>query len=300
MALLIIGFNECNSWIHVDSRGFHTYSELAKARQQSNYGSLESRLGQDSQLPFGCCCLSLAPAEDAVATPSGHLYSRHTILKYILEKTQLLKEARIAFESQESESKAEQLLDTYKKHEEELSKFKALNEGFGSQSDDVGLKRRLDHKAMEADRRKKKTVDDRTKQEKVEELKRTSYWLPQFEPTAAARKIEKPKKRPTSPTTGKPLKLMDLTSVKLERDESLNILCAVSKKPIIHQNVVLLKTSGNIMLQSCFDELVKPTMICPITAETLSPNDILILKTGGSGFAQHNKVEAKKYRPNLM
>lgn len=34
----------------------------------SRYGTLEQRVGGESQLPFGYCCLTLKPVEDPVVT----------------------------------------------------------------------------------------------------------------------------------------------------------------------------------------------------------------------------------------
>jgi hypothetical protein len=38
------------------------------AKVKAGLGSVTQRLGSDSQLPFGYCCLSLQPIRDAVAT----------------------------------------------------------------------------------------------------------------------------------------------------------------------------------------------------------------------------------------
>ena len=78
------------------SRPHFTYNEKSKAA-----GSLTQRLGGDSQLPFGYCALSLAPAEDPVVSPSGRLYSREFILEYILTKNQELKKQQREYEAQQ-------------------------------------------------------------------------------------------------------------------------------------------------------------------------------------------------------
>ena len=62
---------------------------------------MTQRLGTESQLPFGYCCLSMHPAEEAVVSPSGHIYSREFILEYLLTKSKELKKAAKAFEEQE-------------------------------------------------------------------------------------------------------------------------------------------------------------------------------------------------------
>jgi nitric oxide synthase-interacting protein len=74
-----------------------TYGE----KRKNGIGSISQRLGSDSQLPFGYCPLSLVPIEDAVVSPSGHIYSREAILEYLLNKTQEIKAQARAFEEQE-------------------------------------------------------------------------------------------------------------------------------------------------------------------------------------------------------
>lgn len=77
-----------------------TNNEKAKA----DHGSITQRLGSDSQLPFGYCCLSLNPIEEGVISPSGHIYSREAILEYILQRmkdikdqTKLMDEQQVCF-----------------------------------------------------------------------------------------------------------------------------------------------------------------------------------------------------------
>jgi hypothetical protein len=64
-------------------------------------GPTKQRLGTQSQLPFGYCALSLYPAEDAVVSPSGHLYSRESVLEYLLSKSKDLKVLREQYEEQQ-------------------------------------------------------------------------------------------------------------------------------------------------------------------------------------------------------
>lgn len=91
------------------------------AQARADVGTITQRVGKDSQLPFGHCCLSLQPAMDAVVrsfmlryslsaytivnrvvnSPSGHIYSREAILEYILHKSRELKAAAAAFEDEQ-------------------------------------------------------------------------------------------------------------------------------------------------------------------------------------------------------
>jgi len=64
-----------------------------KRLKYSGYGTQSTRLSTASHLPFGQCCLSLSPITDgsAVATPSGHVYSREAIVQYLLTKNSELR-----------------------------------------------------------------------------------------------------------------------------------------------------------------------------------------------------------------
>lgn len=77
----------------------HHFGHFEKGKTDT--GTITARLGTDSQLPFGYCCLSLNPVEDPVISPSGHIYSREAILEYLLLKTQELKKQAKLYENQE-------------------------------------------------------------------------------------------------------------------------------------------------------------------------------------------------------
>ena len=64
-------------------------------------------------------------------------------------------------------------------------------------------------------------------------------------------------------------------------------------------NLIVCGSTGQVMLKKCFDELAKPDMQCPVTGKTFKDSDVIELRTGGTGFAAHNAVVAKKYRPSM-
>jgi nitric oxide synthase-interacting protein len=129
------------------------------------------------------------------------------------------------------------------------------------------------------DERKKVVVNNLSKSvgDKVtkEELKHVSYWMPGFGPGHHVEKLPPPPKRPPSPNTSQPLRLKDLFPINLQVDvDTLNLqdkkyVCAVSGKQITFQNVILLKKANAVILESVFNDLVKPTMVCPITGGKL-------------------------------
>merc|ERR1712159_826092 len=138
--------------------------------------------------------------------------------------------------------------------------------------------------------------------EKRKEFLNSNFWVPTMTPDNLKSTIAKPEKRPRSPMSGQPLKLKDLIPLNLLEDsdgEKGSFICAVSKKELKHQKVVLIKSSGQVMLRKCFDELAKPEMKCPVTGISFKEEDVIDLKTGGTGFSAHNEVVAKRYRPSM-
>jgi hypothetical protein len=88
------------------ARSFWTKAEIEKM----GYGTQKKRLGADSQLAFGDCALTLTAAVDPVVSPSGTIYSREAICKYLLAKTKELKKAKAVYKrgvAQEESAEAE-------------------------------------------------------------------------------------------------------------------------------------------------------------------------------------------------
>lgn len=134
-----------------------------------------------------------------------------------------------------------------------------------------------------------------------DELKSSSFWVPSFAPEHVHEKVKAPPKRPPSPNSEQPLRLKDLFPINLQVDvDCLNendkkYICAVSGKQITFQNVILLKKANAVILESIYNDLVKPSMICPLTGGKLKEKDILRLVKPGSSFAGGGQVEASKY-----
>jgi nitric oxide synthase-interacting protein len=159
-------------------------------------------------------------------------------------------------------------------------------------------------------------------------LKQVSYWLASSQPIHRKGQVDTadgefdyqkelealpppPPERPPSPMTGEPLKLKQLIPLHLLRegdDEKSSskansstgkVLCAVSHKQITTQPTVCIKTTGQVMLKSVYEELAKPTMVCPVTSKKFKEGDVLELIRGKSGFAASGTVVATKYNPTL-
>lgn len=320
------------------TRGFHTYSE----RQQHEAGTKKKRAGVDSQTPFGYCALSLHPAVNPVASPSGHIYSKEVIYKYLLNKTEELKKQRVLYEAQRETDVAKYIAPTTIETNKRISDFIADQEKMCTSAkksielnQDIRLKpmnqkrvaRTTEEKQAEINARKRlrrTEPDKRTKKQKLDELAKSSFWLPEFAPPAKEDRVAKPPKYPESPFSGRPLRVKDLKPVTLVLDEDKNsaslressnepdkqkpqkdtalskvpkYLCSVSQKQINWQNVILLKNTGAVILEKYFKELVEPTMKCPVTGKAFKKKHILHLQRAKSAFAGGGASVSKKWRP---
>lgn len=250
-----------------------THYERTKKFASSQYGTTTARLSTDSQLQFGDCALSLTAAVDPVATPSGHVYSREAIVEYLMSKTIEIKQAKQNYQAHLDKQQSKQ--DDEKK--EATSRDIVAFEGKQKATHNVASKKR-----------------DR---ETSNPLASTSYWLSEFQPEHTEQAPEPPPDRPCSPLSGEPLRLKDLHPLSFERSADGKVLCAVSHKTITTQPVVAMKE--HVILEEIFDNLVKDSMVCPITGKKLKKKHILQLQKGKSGFASSGPVVAKKYRPTI-
>jgi nitric oxide synthase-interacting protein len=256
-----------------------TYHERKHYANDSSYGTTTARLGQDSQYKFGYCGLSLHPAVDhPVATPSGFIYERSTLLEYLLTKTQALKQEQAAYDQWKVQHEQEQHSEQDKKRKADVEKFEA---------------------AQKVESAKKRKTEDNP-------LLRSSYWLAQSQPEKDKKleaDMKPPPKRPPSPNSQQPLRRKDLIDLDLKWNSDHQVLCAISEKTIHTQQALALipKKDGKaqVVLESVYDDLGdNPERACPVTGKKLSK--ILRLQKGGSSFASHDgAVEAKQYRPTM-
>lgn len=259
------------------ARGFHSSHE----RQIAGYGSKEQRLGRDSMLKFGYCGLRLTPAENPVCTPGGIIYSRDAIIEHMANQRLVVKKQERQFKKQEME-----------KHAEAMKKEAEDEQAVYDNAEQVEV-----HQAVAPQ------IDEEIKNRVVKSLN-VGFWVPVHAPTAEPSVVKKPEQTLRCPVTNQALRLKDLIPFKMEwepiepdsRDRTERPVCAVTRDPIIHQKVVVLKKTGIVMLESCLKTLVYPTMTCPITGKKIKKKDIIKLVPGATGFCAHNKVVGKKYQ----
>ena len=313
-----------------------TYAER-KRLKSSGYGTQSTRLTTASQLTFGHCCLNLSPITDgdAVATPSGHIYSREAIVQYLLSKNAELKKQKAEYERLRLEVENRRVEWEEKERKKNQDKFVRKDQGAMSTTSSTALVVRSDDTETSASARgsSSATTAKSGGKERVENsLAHVSYWLstsqPQHKKGAASangefdyeKEIEQlpapPPDRPSSPNSGEPLKLKQLIPLHLVREGEEDgkkqssksnkdgeatgrILCCVSHKTITTQPTIVIKNTGQVMLKSVYNDLAKPTMTCPITGKKFKDKDVLDLIKGKSGFAASGDVVARKYNPTL-
>ncbi|CAH0482439.1 unnamed protein product [Peronospora belbahrii] len=267
-----------------------TYRE----REAAGHGTIKRRYGSDSQLSFGVCCLCLASTSSRrpLVSRDGFVYCKECIYANLLAQKRTIQDNVAAYE-RSIESKETQKQEMIRQQERERLE-KALEGAEAKEKQDETLLTM--HKLQEK-------VDRATDEEKRQAMKKTSFWIPDCTPTEE-KKVEKPDLMTRDPMSLNEMKLKHLMPVKFDWDTSTadgqpKVLCAVTKKEIIHRHAVLLRPSGQVILASCLQDMVLPTMTCPVTGLKLRKKDIVHLQTGGTGFSAHSNVEAKKYRPAM-
>lgn len=311
-----------------------THYERTKKFVSSGHGTTTTRLTGDSQTPFGHCSLGLTPIinehanddndkkkssssndeeEDitttiAMVTPSGHLYAQDAILEYLLTKTQEYQQQKIEYERQVAAAQP-----TDSTIEEQRASFDA--------SQRATKKQKLIASQDEKQTSKKSKATTATTALSTEGLKHTSYWLPDSQPTKVNVAIQPPI-RPTSPHSGEILRRKDLRQVALLRNANANnnndddVLCAITHKPIRMKSAIAYWTSkkdksqvGVVVLKDVYDKTIaikdnaadknesSTTLLCPLTG--LKIRHTIDLHSSGSGFAAHNAVVVKTYKPTI-
>jgi len=236
-----------------------TYHER-KRLKSSGYGTQSTRLTTASQLPFGHCCLNLSPiieeggggsatttATAAVATPSGHIYSREAIVQYLLTKNGELKKQKAEYERRRLvvENRRVEWEEKERKSRQETFMRKDQGAMSSSSSTSTALVLRNNDDASgggaivaAAERGSASSTGaaatTTTKEKGQNSLKHVSYWLATSQPAMNGgdnkadgdfdyeKEIEAlpppPPTRPSSPMSGAPLRLKQLIPLHLVRE----------------------------------------------------------------------------------
>lgn len=288
---------------HSNDRNFFSNKERAEA---GFAGYRKEVLGSDCFLPFGYCALSLKPPRDPVCTAEGWVYDREAIMESLLtQKLELQVEAK-KYEEQERKKNRKVNNEQREIDTKELEDFRKGEQSL--LSDDVRHKRVLEKQAGVEDsdpaaklRRGELLVTNKA------EMRKAAFWAPSNTQTAAPAELKKVDTTAKCPMSGKKLRAKDLISLKLEiTDQKMHdegggrgvFCCAVSKHSITHQQAVVIKPSGIVVLESVLADCVYKDMTCPVTGKKLKKgkDDVVKLQMGGTGFSAHNEVEAKSFR----
>jgi len=162
--------------------------------------------------------------------------------------------------------------------------------------------------------------------ERRKHLQRTSFWIPEVAPKAAATDIPKPDPAPRDPGSGEFLRLKQLIPVKfairpLDETETMDgagtittslagvtvmakdspFFCPCCTKSFQFQKVSLLKKCGHVFCESCTKKFIVPSERCyTCESKCYVDKEIISLQQGESGFAGHNEVEVKVCRPGMV
>lgn len=229
---------------------YFSYEEKHKA----GLGSINQRIGNDSQLQFGFCPLTLNRINEAVVTPSGRMYEREAILEYLLTKTKELKELRQRYDKQMLELEGQDYDQLHKLNE--IKQFSKSQENASITNRSLTQVEQL--KSVLTSR--KRIIDDTTREEHLTKLKQVSPWIPQFTPSAKESMIQEPPKRPLSPFSRDPLRSKDLIPVTLTRESigsssssssssDEKFICPISRYILFHQLYLYEQPVHNMLIQ---------------------------------------------------
>lgn len=128
--------------------------------------------------------------------------------------------------------------------------------------------------------------------------------------------MKKPDKHVKCPVTGKSLEYKNLMEIKFKpidpegqkekevfeglRMGSANAeikhtkwCCAITGDPLHNsQQLLVMKTPGEahawVITEKSFDEMVKPTMTCPLSNKKITMKDVMFIRRSGTGFSKTN------------
>jgi len=279
----------------------YTYHERQKDKLQNKYGTLKQRLGVDSTKEVDCCCLTLQPVVDGVVTPDGYLYEREAILENLLHQKREYVRQMKEYQRQVEREKQEGLETEAAAHRDRIEAFRQAERGITAAQISSFTKddKVRTHASDALDEAKSRAFRIKTAKGE-QEANHAAFWVPQMAPEASKTKLTKPDKKTRCPTSGRPLKVKDLITVRFtEADPSSSIplisrperyMCPVTRTALKgNVEAAVLRPTGRVVTMDCIKRLIKPDMRDPISGEALTDADIIPLKLKASGFAASNQ-----------
>ena len=260
-----------------------------KERRAMGHGTVRQRLGRESLGDFDHCQLSQAPAQDPVCTPSGHLYDREAVLRYILARKKANRQALAAWQAEQGARGVEASSKEAERAAAELREFARANGGSGA-----GPAR-----AAEGARGEARSAH-------------TSHWIPAKTPEGAAEVGARPPQDVRCPVSGKRLRVKDLIAVRFTRAEDAEgvqvapgrhrpggggrYMDPLTRETLTNRDtLVVLRTTGDVLKRSTYERAVKPDGV--YNGKKVAERDVISLQKGGTGFAAHDgdALEASKH-----
>ena len=227
-----------------------TYHE----RKALGHGTAKERLGKDSMGHFFDCRLSLSPAVDPVACPSGFIFSREAIIENLLAQKKETKRQLAAWEAAQANTSRKEAERSAVEKEAALLAFDRRNHAGAS---DILATQLHDAVTEEAEAMLAETrvtsgaVNIRSNEERMASMK--AFWAPSQTPHAAAT-VDKPDGFTKCPASGKKMKLKDLVPVKFSSmpgGGAAEYMDPVTRDPLTNASrLVVLKPTGDVVLES--------------------------------------------------
>lgn len=273
-----------------------TYHE----RRALGYGTTKERLGKDAVGNYFDCRLTLSPAVDPVACPSGFLFSREAIIENLLEQRKEFKRRLAAWEASKEEALIKEAERRAIEEEAALLAFDRRNRAGASDQLAVQLQKAVTEGAEQLLSDKQVTsgaVNIKENESRMAEMR--AFWLPSQTPEAAKSMEEKPDSTTRCPASGKKLKLRDLIDVKFTRlpgGGPHEYMDPLTRDPFTNASrLIVIRTTGDVVEEETWKKCILPEGSWdgkPVTAD-----DAVKLQSGGTGFAEHDGMasQSSKY-----
>ncbi|KAG8469382.1 hypothetical protein KFE25_005837 [Diacronema lutheri] len=306
-----------------NDRAFFTHHERAAAKRgyassafykhtNGTYGGGDLKVGSDSLRDFDMCCLSLHPCREPVITPQGFLYEKEVIYECILRKRKDNERALEAWAAHEAAKAACEEHERAEAHERDVARFERAEQGVSSKAAARDQAREDTRGGVKLIKRGHVINDDWSKH-----AKDSSFWAPQNAPTAAP-VVGKPDTTIRCPMSGEPLRLKQLYPVHFtpahdDDDDGAasaggarsvdgmacteRYICPLSKKALTNAtHCVVLRPSGQVVTRECVEKIIKKDMLDPFCTPPakLREQDLIPIRTEGTGYAARGTVEVKK------
>lgn len=273
----------------------YSQTERDKDKASGQWGSQKRRAGTDSVTQFDCCQLSSAPCNNPVITPDGYLYDKECILENILKQKADMKRQMKEYEAQLRKHQARQAKTDAEAKDAAFEQFVKKERGIGGASADGPFEKKVEElsqagKMLAMKKEERLTVDGKVTP------KLPAFWLPSLGPDSAPTEVKPPSMKTKCPMSGKPLRIKDLIAVNFKLADKLSkeslaarkerYVCALTDK-VLRNAVpcVVLKPTGRVITKEAFEKLVKPDMIEPIAGIKLKMKDVILMASGGTGYA---------------